>query len=133
MKRTLSEAQVLKRLDIEDFRHLTKDKVVSMAAMLDKMDPEVAKKALEQFPEFAATMKQIFSEFKQFLDVGLKTNAEDVKSYYESCDRIIATCQKELEKDQLTCEERRFILEMMMEVVRLKGAKNTENKRFINS
>ena len=28
-----------------------------MASMLDKMDPEVAKKALEQFPDFSNTVK----------------------------------------------------------------------------
>lgn len=32
---------------------MTKDKVMTMVTMLDRMDPEVAKKALEQFPEFA--------------------------------------------------------------------------------
>ena len=72
MGRSLTEAQVLKKLDIVDFRHLTKEKVMSMATMLDKMDPEVAKKALEQFPEFASTMRQILSEYKQSLDEGMK-------------------------------------------------------------
>ena len=57
MGRSLTEAQVLKKLDIVDFRHLTKEKVMSMATMLDKMDPEVAKEALEQFPELASTMR----------------------------------------------------------------------------
>jgi hypothetical protein len=55
----MSEEKVLKKLDIVDFRHLTKDKVIKMASMLDKMDPEVAKKALEQFPEFANTTKEM--------------------------------------------------------------------------
>ena len=41
-----SEEKVLKKMDIVDFRHLTKDKVIKMASILDKMDPEVAKKAL---------------------------------------------------------------------------------------
>ena len=59
MSRPLTEQQVLKKLKIEDFRHLTKDKVIAMASMLDKMDPEVAKKALEQFPDFANTMKEV--------------------------------------------------------------------------
>lgn len=87
MGRSLTEAQVLKKLDIVDFRHQTKEKVMSMATMLDKMDPEVAKKALEQFPEFASTMRQILSEYKQSLDEGMKQNAEGVKSYY----RILAS------------------------------------------
>ena len=37
MGRSLTEAQVLKKLDIVDFRHLTKEKVMSMATMLDKI------------------------------------------------------------------------------------------------
>lgn len=131
MKRTLSETQVLKRLDIADFRHLTKEKVMSMATMLDKMDPEVAKKALEQFPEFANTMKQILSDYKQSLDEGMRQNADGVKSYYATCDAIISSCQKELEKEAQPFEERRFILEQMMIVAKMKGDKNSEDKRFI--
>lgn len=131
MGRSLTEAQVLKKLDIVDFRHLTKEKVMSMATMLDKMDPEVAKKALEQFPEFASTMRQILSEYKQSLDEGMKQNAEGVKSYYDTCDAIIASCQKELENEDLSFEERSFILQQMVMVAKMKGEKNTEDKHFI--
>lgn len=131
MGRTLAEAQVLKKLDIVDFRHLTKEKVMSMASMLDRMDPEVAKKALEQFPEFANTMRQILSEYKQSLDEGLRQNAEGVKSCYATCDAIIVSCQKELEKENLSFEERSFILEQMVLIAKMKGDKNSEDKRFI--
>ena len=131
MGRTLTEAQVLKKLDITDFRHLTKEKVISMAAMLDKMDPEVAKKALEQFPEFSSTMREIFSDYKQVLDEGMKQNAESVKSYYETCDAIITACQKELDRVDLTFEERCVILDQMLAVAKMKGDKNSEDKRFI--
>ena len=131
MQRSLTETQVLKKLNIEDFRHLTKDKVISMATMLDKMDPEVAKKALEQFPEFANTMRQILSDYKQSLDEGMRQNAEGVKSYYDTCDVIISSCQKQLEQEDLSFEERRFILEQMVLVAKMKGEKNTEDKKFI--
>ena len=131
MQRSLTETQVLKKLNIEDFRHLTKDKVVSMATMLDKMDPEVAKKALEQFPEFANTMRQILADYKQSLDEGMRQNAEGVKSYYDTCDVIISSCQQQLEQEDLSFEERRFILEQMVLVAKMKGEKNTEDKKFI--
>lgn len=131
MKRSLTETHVLKNLGIEDFRHLTKDKVISMANMLDKMDPEVSKKALEQFPEFAKTMSQIISEFKQTLDEGMRLNAEGVASYYNTCDAIIVSCQKELEKETLSFEEKSFILQQMALIVKMKGEKNSEDKRFI--
>lgn len=91
MSRPLIEQKVLKKLNIEDFRHLTKDKVITMASMLDKMDPEVAKKAIEQFPEFANTTKEILNEYKEILDKGLETNQESVESYYDVCKSKIET------------------------------------------
>lgn len=46
MSKSLNEVEVLKQLDIPDFRHMTKDKVINFASMLQNMDPEVAKKQL---------------------------------------------------------------------------------------
>lgn len=131
MSKTLTEQKVLKKLKIEDFRHLTKDKVVTMVSMLDKMDPEVAKKAIEQFPEFSNTMKDVFVEFKKTLDKGLDENKESVKSIYISCDEIIKSCQMLLEKEEHSFEERKEILDYMMRVVELKRQIDSENKKFI--
>jgi len=131
MSKSLTEQKVLKKLGIDDFRHLTKDKVIMMASMLDKMDPEVAKKALEQFPDFAGTMKEILSEYKNSLDKSLHENSESVKSYYDTCDAIIATLRKELENENIEFEERKYIIEKMAEIAKMKGDKDSENKRFI--
>ena len=90
MSKPLTEQKVLKKLGIEDFRHLTKDKVITMASMLDKMSPEVAKKAIEQFPNFSNTMKEILHDYKESLDKAQETNADSVKSFYDSCDMIIS-------------------------------------------
>jgi len=131
MSKTLSEKKVLKKLGIEDFRHLTKDKVMVMASMLDKMEPEVAKKALEQFPEFSGTMREVFKEYKVSLDKGLEANDKSVISYYAACDAIISSCQKELERENLSFDEKQTIFDRMVEVANMKGAKDTENKKFI--
>lgn len=131
MGKMLTEKQVLKKLGIGDFRHLTKEKVVKMASMLDKMDPEVAKKALEQFPNFSNTMKEIFVEYKLSLDKALDSNDASVKTYYDSCDAIISACERELDKEDLTFDQRREIVEQMILVARMKGEKDSENKKFI--
>lgn len=131
MGRLLTEKQVLSKLKIEDFRHLTKDKVIAMASMLDKMDPEVAKKALEQFPDFAKTMKEVLIEYKESLDTMLKENGDSVKSYYDSCDVILSTLQKELDREDLSFEDRKYIIDKMMEVNQMKGMKDSENKKFL--
>ncbi len=131
MSKTITEQKVLKKLGIPDFRHMTKDKVVSFASMLPKMDPEVAKKALEQFPEFAASAKEIVSYFKETIDKGFAANNDSVQSFYRTCDNIIATLEKQLEDGELTFEEKSILIDKMISLAAMKSAKDTENKRFI--
>ena len=131
MGRTLTEQKVLKKLGIPDFRHMTKDKIVRFATMMPKMDPEVAKKALEQFPEFSKTAQEILSYFKDFSEKGLEKNAESVNSFYQTCDAIIETLQEQLQDDKLTAAEKQVLIEKMVEVARMKGEKDSENKKFI--
>lgn len=59
MKKQLTEQQVLDLLDIPDFRHLSKDKVMKFTSSLPDMEPSVAISALQQFPKFAETSIEI--------------------------------------------------------------------------
>lgn len=67
MAQLLSEQKTLRELGIKDFGQLNKEKSIRFASMLHKMEPEVAKKALEQFPEFSRTSRDILSEYKDTL------------------------------------------------------------------
>lgn len=131
MRRTLTEKQVLKKLDIPDFRHLSKEKVMKFATMLPQMDPEVAKKALEQFPEFAKTIKEILKDHKEILEKGMVSNDKSIMSCYEVSSSIIASLQKELERDELTFEERKYIIDQMVVISKQMNEKDSENKKFI--
>lgn len=127
----MSEEKVLRKLGIKDFKHLTKDKVIMMASMLDRMDPEVAKKALEQFPDFADTTKEMLSEYKKSLDKSLELNHDSTKSVYDTYNAIIISLQKELENEKLSFEQKKQIIEQMKDVADKVDKKDTENKRFI--
>lgn len=133
MSKFLTEQKVLKKLGIDNFRHLTKDKVITMVSMLDKMDPEVAKKALEQFPEFASTAKEMLSDYKEFLDKGLESNKDSVENYYSACNSIIVSLQNQLDNEELSFEEKKFIIDKMLDVSQMMGHKDTENKKFIRN
>lgn len=127
----LTEKQVLKKLDIPDFRHLSKDKVMKFASMLPNMDPEVAKKALEQFPEFANTAKEMLVDYKLILEKGMESNEKSIVSCYDASKVIIDSLQKELEDEELEFEERKYIIDKMLEVSKMMNEKDTENKKFI--
>lgn len=131
MSKALSEQKVLEKLGIEDFYHLTKDKVIKMASMIDKMDPEVAKKALEQFPDFANTAKEMLSDYKSTLDTILETNKESVQAFYGTCNSMIESLQKQLEVESLTFDERKYIIDKMLEISKMIESKDSENKKFL--
>lgn len=129
----LTEQQVLKKLDIPDFRHLSKDKVMTFFSMLPNMDPEVAVKALEQFPDFARAVKEIVENYKELLEKGFEENTASIAAYYDACNIILASLQKLLDKDNLSFEEQKYIIDQMMEVEKRMGKKETENKQFIKT
>lgn len=89
MKYTLSEKKVLKKLGIPDFRHMTKDKVMSFATMLPYMDPEVAKKALEQFPSFKDLAGDMVTQYKTIVDKAFEENRISQQAFYDACNSII--------------------------------------------
>lgn len=132
MAKSLTEQKVLKKLGIPDFRHMTKEKIVAFATMLPRMDPEVAKKALEQFPEFAKTATEIVSYYKEMIEKGFDYNDASVKSFYLTCDAIIETLNEQLKDGNLTFEEKQIVIDKMIELAKMKADKDTENKHFIS-
>ena len=130
MASLMNEKQVLKKLDIPDFRHITKDHVIMLTSMLDKVDPEVAKKALEQFPEFASLAKEMIVEQKRIINKAFEENTKSVEAYYSACKQILNTLEKQLAKDDLTQEERGKIIDNMIAVAENMSRKDSENKKF---
>ena len=126
MNRSYTELQVLKKLDIPDFRHLTKDKVVAFASMIPKMNPEVAKKALEQFPNFASTALDVMKDYGKILDNAMRDDRESTQICYDMYNRVMDSLEKILDEDELTFDEKTYILEQMKDVVDKVSKKDQE-------
>lgn len=126
MRRTYTEKQVLKKLDIPDFRHLSKDKVIAFASMVPKMQPEVAKKALEQFPNFASTSLDLMRDYKAIFEEVLADDRESTQVCYDMYNRVMDSLQKMLEEDELSFDEKRYILQQMKEVADAVAEKDSE-------
>lgn len=130
VKHTLSEKKVLKKLNIPDFRHVTKDKIVEFSSMLYRMDPEVAKKALEQIPEYVKMASEMVRTYKEIIDKMFQANATDTKAFYDACNGILATLAVQLQDTNITPEERNSINDRMISVAQMIGEKGAENKRY---
>ena len=132
MSRSLTEATVLRKLDIPDFRHLTKDKVVSFVSMLPQMDPEVAKRALEQFPAFAETNLAIVSCLKDSLGTIVSGNAGNMAEFNARCHEALSALEAELKREDLTDEGRKMVIDGITGIIGAIGQKDSENKEFLS-
>lgn len=126
MSRPYNELQVLKKLDIPDFRHMTKDKVVAFASMIPRMDPEVAKKALEQFPNFASTSLDIMKEYRGVLEEAMQDDRDSTQVCYDMYNRVMDSLEKILQEEELTFNEKTYILNQMQEVADAVSQKDYE-------
>ncbi|MBO6240531.1 MAG: hypothetical protein J6O61_06765 [Butyrivibrio sp.] len=131
MAYTMTEKKVLRKLGISDFKHMTKDKVIKFATMLPYMDPEVAKKALEQFPAFKDLATELVTQYKNAVDKAYESNNKSQDAFFAACNRIIDSLHKELEDDNIDSEERSRIEDKMIDVAAMIGEKDSENKNFI--
>lgn len=131
MSYTLDERMVLDKLGIEDFRHLTKDKIVQFSSLLPNMEPEVAKKALEQFPEFKNLAIEVVKNLKLSVDETLKSNNDTQKSFYDTCNRVIDDLNIHLTDDNLTPEQEQDIRNDILRVLDMMYNKDSENKAFL--
>ena len=132
MSRSLTEAKVLRKLDIPDFRHLTKDKVVSFVSMLPQMDPDVAKHALEQFPAFAETNLAIVSCLKDSLGTIVSGNAGNMAEFNARCHEALSALEAELKREDLTDEGRKMVIDGITGIIGAIGQKDSENKEFLS-
>lgn len=115
-QRIMSEEEVKKLLGIKDFRHLSKKQVITFISSLPQMDPEVAKKVIDQFPRMAEMAVDIAKEYRLALDSAIKSNDESAKMTAASLDKVIDILSAQLKREDLTPEERIQIVNTIGEV-----------------
>ena len=128
--RGLSEKEVLKMLEIPDFRHMTKDKVMAFTSLIPQMDAEVAKTALRQFPDFARTACKVMDCYKELMGSVLKENALSTKEFNESCDTVIAALNALLAEKKIKFKDKKHIIDCIMQILEMKKDKDSENKEW---
>ena len=131
MSHTLNEKKVLKKLGIEDFRHMTKDKIVEFASMLPQMDPEVAKKALEQFPEFKDMAIEVVKNLRENITQAVESENRGQDVFYDACNKVIDSLERQLGREDITPEQEQQIRDDMLKVVEMMYDKDTEHKEFL--
>ncbi|MFD8739511.1 hypothetical protein ACFV06_32000 [Streptomyces sp. NPDC059618] len=127
-----NEAQIMQALEIDSWRHLSKDKMIRFAAMMPDMDTEVALKIVEQFPVFKDFAMDAVNVMEKRHESTLSANKQSQEHVHRAFQEIRQILKNELDKDYLTWEEKKFLIEQIQETGRLELQKDTENKRFLD-
>lgn len=130
-QRTLTEKQILKKMGIPDFRHVTKDKIISFASLLPKMDKEVAMKALEQFPCFASASLDMIKNYKTILEKTIETVADSNRQTIDVYLNLMGNYEEILHQEKMSFDEQIYILNEMKDIAILIDKCENENKNTL--
>lgn len=130
-KALVSVEEVKNALNIENFRNLSKDKVMEFVSLIPNMDKELAMQIVEQFPSYADYSQNIVKQLNVLCEKALERNdnsqTEAIKSYRKVLDELSVL----LQKDETSIDERKYITEQMIVIADKIAAKDTENKEFL--
>lgn len=126
-----SEDDVKKALGIDSWRNLSRDGVMKLVAMMPEMNTEVALKIAEQFPDFKLLATETLKAVNEQLATTFKSNDKSQKRAQRAFAKAQDAYIKELDRDDLSGEERRDLYERILDAARLVDAKDERNKQFI--
>jgi hypothetical protein len=127
-----NEAEIKQALGIESWRNLSKDKMIRFVAMMPDMGTEVALKIVEQFPVFKDFAMDAVDAMKKTHESTLSANKESQENVHRAFQEIRGILKGELDKGDLSWEERKHIIELIQETGRLESQKDSENKQFLD-
>ncbi len=102
----LTEEEVLKRLNIPDWRHMSKDKIMSFTSSLQCMNPEVAKEVLKKFPEFAKMCSDALTDVTKAMNEVIEHTDRNTHIVLDAYLSEINTLQNELKRENLSLEDK---------------------------
>ena len=113
----LTEEEVLKLLNIPDWRHMSKDKIMSFTSSLQCMNPEVAKEVLKKFPEFAKMCSDALTDVTKAMDEVIEHTDKNTHKVLDAYLSEINTLQDELKREDLSLEDKLILNDEIKELL----------------
>ena len=126
----LSANEVLKILDVKDFRSIPKDKIIEFVSMIPNMDKDVAMECVKQFPNFKDSTQTMVTQLYSLCDRMIDDDKSNRKAIIESYQKILDDLSILLKRKFLSYKKRQYIIEKMIEVADKIDAINDKQQSF---
>lgn len=91
-----NEMQIKKAMGIENWRNLSRDKVIRFAAMMPDMDKEVMLEIIRTFPEFTKYGNELLESLRETILKTIDKNSEDYRMSLEIIKETQSICKEQL-------------------------------------
>jgi hypothetical protein len=127
-----SEDDVKRALEIDSWRNLSRDKVMKFAAMMPNMNHEVALGLIGKFPAFSTFALGTLDSLEKASRSSHASNDASQERVHDAYREARDILKGELDRDDLSPEDRRFLVESVLKTVDKELEKDSENKRFLD-
>jgi hypothetical protein len=126
-----SEDEIKQALEIDSWRNLSREKVIKFAAMMPEMDKEVALSIVAQLPVFTKFGLDALKVMERVHESTLNFNERSQKNVHQAYREIREVLRDELKQEELSPEEKKFLIESLMNTGTKEFEKDSENKKFL--
>lgn len=130
-KKMMLEEDVKKALNITDFRALSKEKIIEFISIIPKVDKEVAISIINQFPNYADMAKDMVGGMINLCDNALQEAKVGRKDVIASYRIVLERLNEELNKGDLSIDDRKRITDDMLVVAEKIDAVNDKHLEFL--
>lgn len=128
----VSEEQVKKALKIDNFRNISKKKIIEFVSLIPKMDKDIAIAIINQFPVYAENAAHIIEQLNVMCNNVLKSNDSSQMEVIYAYKIVLDSLSENVKKDDISSEERQQYIKQMVEIADKISDKDTENKKFLD-
>lgn len=129
----MTEEEVKKELGVQDFRSITKDKLMQFVSIIPKLDRELAIKIIEQFPSYADMATSMVGNLIDLCNNALENSKITEKEAIEAYKYCLETIRSEIESEELTPEEKEKYNRQMIDVADKISEIDVRNKKWLES
>lgn len=115
----------------DDGRNIKMKDMVGLFSTLNEMEPEVAMKVIDQFPELAKTSVAMAKQFCEISFDALKKNDESTKNTLMVLQRAIDAITETMKSELASEEDKKHYANLLLEIARLVVDVNKSNQQFL--
>lgn len=126
----LTEKRLMKKLGISDWRHLSKDRMMTFASSIKYVNPETAKEILNQIPNFNEYSLSLLNEYSKNIESILEKNEKTNLELLSACKSLISSIESLITSKDIDSTERDELIDKELKVIELMRLIDSDNKKY---